>query len=237
MSDRPTRPAVRCRATNHRTGKQCGRWANRGATVCGAHGGNTAHVKAKAAIRYELMQWRLEDATDDPVTTLLRLLTQARRRADRYSAELQEVSARYDTLQEALVGDARVVAPSGDIVKVGEYIRGLVQLEAQERDRVANYSKMAIQANVMERRDRREERLGADIAQLLRKLVASPEVGLSASQQDQFLVVISRELQSLPEQSLSGGGGIAGPEAPDWTDRMGQGSTAGELVVEAKRDR
>lgn len=58
---------------------------------------------------------------------------------------------------------------TGKTVKVGEYVRGLAQLEADERDRLANFSAKAIAAGLAERQVRLAERQGALISEVLTK--------------------------------------------------------------------
>lgn len=129
----------------------CNAWAIKGGTICHAHGGAAPQVKAKAAIRAELATWRIGDALDDPAETLLRLITQARRRADAYADELEQLVADSPNLREALVGETWVSGDNIDTYKAGEYIRGLAQLEAQERDRLAGFCSKAIAAGLAER--------------------------------------------------------------------------------------
>ena len=116
---------VKCVAKNGR-GKPCGNWAIRGATVCRSHGAGSPHVRAKAAVRAEIFDWGLNDATDDPGEILLRLVTQSAARAQRYAAEL-EALVDDEGLAKAMVGES-LVATLHDTYKSGEYIRGLAQL-------------------------------------------------------------------------------------------------------------
>lgn len=71
--------------------QECKAWAIKGGTVCSAHGGRSPRVKAKAAVRAELMNWNLNDTTEDPGAALLRLVTQASRRCQHYAAELERL--------------------------------------------------------------------------------------------------------------------------------------------------
>ena len=135
----------------------CKNGAIKGATVCRVHGGNAPQVRAKAAVRAELMSWKLGDAVDDPAQTLLRLITQSRIRADMLAAEQDRLIADEPSLRDALVGDTWVSSDSGSY-KAGEYIRGLAQLEAQERDRCARFCQLAIQAGLAERMVRATEK-------------------------------------------------------------------------------
>ncbi len=200
---------MRCEATNLGNGQQCRGQAMRGGKVCRKHGGSAPQVRAKAEIRYELSQWVLGDRVDDPGETMLKLITQSRRRADAYALELARVSAGYETLQEALVGDSLITGMDGSVHKAGEYIRGLVVLEAQERDRAFNFASKAVAAGLEERRVRVTEQQAGTFAAFVRAVIESAELGLSPAQQEVALVVASNELRLL---AFEPNGGHAGPE-------------------------
>lgn len=132
-----------------------------GALVCLKHGAAAPQVRAKAAVRAEVQSWRLGDATDDPGETLLRLITQSRRRADRLADEIEQLVAQSPSLRAALVGESWAVGLDGEAHKAGEYIRGLAVLEAAERDRLAGFCAKAIAAGLAERIVRMQERQAA----------------------------------------------------------------------------
>lgn len=79
----------RCKGTN-RHDQPCGQSAIPGGTVCGWHGGKAPQVKARAAVRAEVMAWGLGDAHSDPGEVLLRLVTQSAQRAELYAGLLQQ---------------------------------------------------------------------------------------------------------------------------------------------------
>jgi hypothetical protein len=85
--------AVQCKAISKNSGKQCKRKAIPGGTVCRYHGGGAQKVKAKAAVRAELLGWGLGDTTVDPGEVLLRLVTQsaARRRAEPFRQSVRRL--------------------------------------------------------------------------------------------------------------------------------------------------
>jgi len=172
-----------------KAGTPCKRPPIAGALVCRVHGGAAPQVKAKAAVRAEVMRWGLGDAHIDPGEVLLRLVSQSAVRAERYAAELDEHVAESNTLREALVAQAY-----GEFGPVGEYIRGLATLEAQERDRCANFAAKAIAAGLAERQVRLAERQGALIAEVLRSVMADEALGLSEEQRHAMPGVIRRHL-------------------------------------------
>lgn len=180
----------RCTAHN-RAGNQCKRWAVPGALICNLHGGAAPQVKAKATVVTELARWGLGDTTVDPGETLLRLLSQAVWRAERYGAEIAKMVDQQG-LEQALVGESWVMSDSGSLQKVGEYVRGLASLENTERDRAAKYAKLAIDAGLAERQVRLAERQGALIEQVLTSVF--DDLGLSEQQRSLAPAAIRRAL-------------------------------------------
>lgn len=180
------------KCAGHRSdGSPCGRWPIAGSTVCPVHGGSAPQVKAKAAIRADMISWGLDAPTVDPGDTLLKLVSQSASRAHRYAAELEDMVAGSDTLRDALIREAY-----GEFGPVGEYARGLVQLEAQERERCASWCTKAIAAGLAERQVRLAERQGALIADVLRAVMGDATLGLSDQQRSVMPDVIRRHLAS-----------------------------------------
>jgi hypothetical protein len=139
--------------------RPCENHAIVGADVCRMHGGAAPQVKARAAVRAEVMRWGLGDTTVDPGEVLLRLVSQSAARAERLAVEIELLAEKHGgDLAAAMIGDSLVLDRDGNEVKVGEYIRGLVQLEAQERDRCAGFATKAVAAGLAERQVRLAER-------------------------------------------------------------------------------
>jgi hypothetical protein len=191
---------MQCVATT-KSGAQCKTDSVQGATVCRMHGGSAPAVKAKAAVRAEVMRWTLGDAVDDPGEVLLRLVTQSRMRVDAYSSLIEQKIADGQTLygndftlEHILVGNSMVAIGEGEAVKVGEYIRGLVQLESQERDRLGMFAAKAIAAGLAERQVRLAERQGELLAELMRMIATDPEMGFSPAQREAMPHVLRRHL-------------------------------------------
>ncbi len=146
----------------------CQRYPRKGSKVCDSHGGRAPQVKAKAEVRAEVERWGLGDPDVDPGKTLLRLVSQSSGRVEHYAAEQARVVDLCDgDLQKALVGEVWVTDENGGSHKSGEYIRALTRLEADERDRLANFCKLAIAAGLAERQVRLAEHLGAEFAQVI----------------------------------------------------------------------
>lgn len=184
---KPKDVRTKCTGRAKKTGERCRRDPVKGAKVCMAHGGNAPQVKAKAAVRAEVMAWGLGDATIDPGETLLRLVSQSAARAQRYAAELEALVGESETLREALVAQA-----FGEFGPTGEYVRGLATIEAQERDRCATFAAKAVAAGLAERTVRLAERQGEMIVKVLSAVFE--DLDLSEAQREAAPDVIRRHL-------------------------------------------
>lgn len=149
------------------SGGPCGAWVVKGTRACRRHAGKTlARAKAEGAVRAAVIAWGLGDVCADPGEVLLRLVTQSAARAQAYAAELEQHVAESDSLRKALIGEAW-----GEFGQQGEFIRGLVRLEAEERDRCAGFATKAIAAGLAERQVRLAERQGALLAEAVRRIL------------------------------------------------------------------
>lgn len=157
-----------CTGKSKRTHELCGAWAIKGTDKCPAHAGKSrSKAIAEGAVRTEVMAWGLGDVCADPGEVLLRLVTQSAHRAQGYAEELERVVAETPKLRDALIGHIE-----GEFGPVGEYVRGLVRLEAEERDRCAGMATKAIAAGLAERQVRLAERQGLLMAEVIRLILA-----------------------------------------------------------------
>jgi hypothetical protein len=115
--------SVQCAAVSKQTGKQCKAKAIPGGTVCLWHGGAAGQVKAKAAVRAELLGWGLGDATVDPGEVLLRLVTQSAARAERYATLLEEAYEAAERLKQAHDAGEQIEAPADELADTAETAR------------------------------------------------------------------------------------------------------------------
>lgn len=195
--DHVTDPS-KCWGHSKRSKKQCKKWPAPGSRNCRNHlGGPQAH--ANAAVRAEVARWTLGTDDVDPAQTLLQLLSQSRTRVEQYATRLaQLVDEHGGDLAEAMVSDQYVMSDTGALQKVGEFIRGLAQLERDERDRCANMAALAIKAGIAERQIQLAERHGAMLASFMRAVLGDGDLALTPEQRARVPAVMSRHLQALP---------------------------------------
>jgi hypothetical protein len=150
-------------------------------------------VKAKAAIRAEVFSWGLGSPDVDPAEVLLQLISQSAARAARYAAELEAMESR-SGLHGALIGRKFALNHDGRSVPVEEAIRGLAKLESEERDRLARFSALAINAGLAARQVALAERTGGMIADVLRAVLADHSLALTTEQRAAAPMAIRRHL-------------------------------------------
>jgi hypothetical protein len=120
--------SIQCTAISKQTKQQCKAKAIPGGTVCRWHGGGARQVKAKAAVRAELLGWGLGDKTVDPGEVLLRLVTQSAARAERYALLLEEAYEAAERLKRSF--DAGALAIDED--------KELAETAREDLDRIFN---------------------------------------------------------------------------------------------------
>jgi hypothetical protein len=114
---------------------------------------------------------------------------------DRAAQDLQRIFATGGV--SALIGHQYAADKDGGVFATGEAIRGLVTLEAQERDRAAGMAAKAVAAGLATRQVELAERQGALVADLIRALFADPELGLTVEQAARAPQVAARHLRAL----------------------------------------
>ncbi len=95
----------------------------------------------------------------------------------------------------ALVGQQYAATKDGDLYATGEAIRGLAKLEAEERDRCANFAAKAVAAGLAERQVRVAERQGATMAAVLRAVLG--DLGLNPAQLAQVPALLARHVAAI----------------------------------------
>ncbi len=182
----------KCKAKTS-AGAPCQKWAIAGGMVCGTHGGSAPQVAAAAAVRADLRAWGMDDELLDPTETLLRLMSQSKRRADAMAEEIAAKIALAGNFEDALVGDTKILNPTnGSLTKVGEYITAMAVFEAQERERSAKWAKMAIDAGLGAKVVEMQQQQAALIHEVLAKVFDL--LGLSDEQQQRIPAVMTQVL-------------------------------------------
>jgi hypothetical protein len=190
LDDAKRAAAPKC-SRNRADGQHCKANAVKGTEplACRRHvGKKLSLVRAEVAVREEVLSWGLGDTKTDPGELLLRLVTQAALRADAYSRELARVIDEQDgNLKKALTGTSWTSGGEGsEPVKTGEYIRAITQLEANERDRAANFATKAIAAGLAERQVRMAERQAEMAAAFVHAVL--DELGVGGTPQAQAAI-------------------------------------------------
>jgi len=103
----------------------------------------------------------------------------------------------------ALIGHSYTSTKDGDVFATGEAIRGLAKLEAEERDRCANFAAKAVAAGLAERAVRVAERQGREMAGVFRRVLE--QLGLTAEQQALVPQLLAREIGALTGKNLIDG--------------------------------
>lgn len=216
----------KCGARRRADGQPCSQPPIPGTDRCRFHPGmSVAKARAKGQVVLELRNWGLTDKTVDPGETLLKLVTQSAARVEFYAGLLQRAYAAAERLREAeeapdgtdlavtarldlervlntggvavLIGHTYAGTQTSGVIATGEAIRGLARLEAEERDRCANFATKAVAAGLAERQVRLAERQGELMATVLAAVLADPEFGASEAQRAALPGLLSRHVAAL----------------------------------------
>ena len=171
-----------------------------GQRVCYKHGGASIQAREKALIRVTIDKainrgaWKLEGhPTADPGETLLLLISAWKVRLAEVSDAIQGmVDKAGGNLEKALTAETWVENSDGQSVKVGEHLKGLVELEHRIASQLAQWSAVAIKANLEERRVIVQERNGAQFASMLRVILSDARLGLNAQQRAELPKALER---------------------------------------------
>lgn len=145
---------VRCSARSSRTGQPCRAWAVHGATVCVAHGGRAPQVRAAAERRISEGQVRKQLGIPLDVHPLEALLQ-----------AVHEAAGNVEMLR-SLVADEANTTPLYDAYGK-PHTHPVLAFYNEERDRLARFSKLALDAGVDERRVRLAEAMGRSMAKVI----------------------------------------------------------------------
>jgi hypothetical protein len=144
-------PPVRCSARSSRTGQRCRAWAVRGLNVCIAHGGASA-ASRRAADR------RIERAMAEREVRQAAAALGGSRDVDSLDVIVERVheAAANVEVMRAMVGDEASVRAVYDD-RGRPYTNPVLAFYNEERDRLARFAKLALDAGVDERRLRVSE--------------------------------------------------------------------------------
>ncbi len=195
-----TNPPPKCKATSKSTGEPCKSWPMRGQVVCHKHGGNAPQAR-KAAQR------RLQTAKAAKAVSAYGLP----REVEPHTALLEEVhrTAGHVATLSLIVGDLEqdqltagttktVLLPDGgERVEITAAFSVWVALYQSERKHLVHVCRTAIECGVTERVVRLEEQRGALMADMIRRVLGDPAIGLSEGQRETAMVTAARHLRLL----------------------------------------
>ena len=195
----------RCSGHSTRDGRPCGRWANRGGTVCTSHGGAAPQVRAANRRTVEAATAAKAIATYglpvdiDPHDALMEEIARTAGHVRWLAGVVQAMDS------EALVWgktgtEQRRGGPGGDYALLSSTAQPSVwvSLYQAERTHLVAVCRAAIGAGIAERQVRLAEAQGALIAAVIRSMIEDPELGLGPDQQEVARKVASRHLRVLP---------------------------------------
>lgn len=191
----------RCKAHRKTDGEPCMLRPHPGARVCRKHGGSAPQVKAAAnervavaAVKAEVL--RLGSSLDiEPLQALLQQVSKSAGVVAWLEGSLKDLEPRKVTDAEAKEGGKGLIKGSA----FGDYVDPVYKLWTEERRQLAKFAAMCVSAGVAERQVRLAEQQGALIADVIRKVLGDPELGLSPEQQRAGRAVAGRHLMVLGE--------------------------------------
>lgn len=197
-----------CTASRADGSGPCGRPAIRGGTVCPSHGGSAPAVRRNAWVRSMVLDWKNTGLAEvDPYDQFARMLSVTAFKQARL-ARLIQIAASGDETADTWPDDYRreILSYVGVRTKEDgskeEYLRVLVQAEARERERLADWSLKAISAGLDERKVRILEAQAAAMVGVLDKI--ADRMGLSAADRDRFEQIAAEVLDPVPPNALAG---------------------------------
>lgn len=205
-----------CTATAKGTGQRCRRAAVPGGTVCRLHGGNAPRSQA-AALRLERPAAQAEweraygslaadgDRQVNPAVVVLAEIRWTSAHVEWLRAKVQALAPEdlvwgvtKSTVKRAPTGpDGRPMGePQAEMTKEARPNLWLT-LYAQERDRLVHQAATAAKIGIEERLVQLQQEHGTLLADVMRRVIGDPELGLSGDQQDKARTVAARHLRVL----------------------------------------
>lgn len=185
---------------HNRQGAPCGRPPVRGGFRCPKHGGALPNLAAQAFMRDAVLTNRLPAV--DPAAQFARMLSVTAYKQARLDELIHRTMQGPEDMDGEFPEDYRREVMQYIGVKTlpdgtrEEYLRVLVQAEARERERLADWSLKAIAAGLDERKVRMLEEQGRALVGVIDQIAA--QLGLTESQQERWPVIIAEVLRAVP---------------------------------------
>lgn len=171
-------------------------------------GKSRERIAVQQMIGSQLQRWGLDGHSTmaDAGEVLLKLVTQSAARCELYGTLLGQAyrgEAAGESLEPllaksgvaALIGYRYGVDREGNRFQQEEAIRGLARLEAEERDRCANFAAKAVAAGLAERQVRMAEAQGMMMVAVIRAILE--DLQLTPEQQQRAGEIVARQLRAI----------------------------------------
>lgn len=178
-----------------------------GQLVCYRHGGAAPQNKHKAEVRKTVEKIIAAKTSDDtflygvhptvdPGEIFLQMISDWWVRAQAIAVAVQQLVERHGgNLEKALTADTWLDDGSGNAVKTGEHVRGLVDLEFRVIAQVAAWAQVAVKNNLEERRVIIAERNAAEFQRMMKLLLADKGLALTEDQRAEVPLALERVIQ------------------------------------------
>lgn len=182
------RPEQQCSAKAKSTGKQCGRYAIPGGTVCATHGGNSPVVReaaqrrlhtrtVEASARATLAHYGIE-SIEDPLDELGKLASESR-------AMLDALAGRVNSLEDLAVYDE----------KRAPHLRVEIEMYERAMDRTHRLLDSLVKHGYTERQVKLAESEALLVAGVIRRVISS--LGLEPEQEQRAQHLLAEEFRAL----------------------------------------
>lgn len=203
---REPRQRVRCKANAKNNGEpdRCPNYAMAGQLVCGQHGGKSPQARMAATVRLATQ----EDAFNfgnhphlSPGESLMDLIASRHARlkllGDYFSKAIDDAGG---DLDKALTSDTYVTDSDGRAVKVGEHVKGLLQLETTLAGQLGQWDTAAIRAQIDIAKERRLAETAAQLKMWIGLLIADRVLALTPAQKRE----LPKALERVVDESQAG---------------------------------
>jgi hypothetical protein len=204
---REPRQRVQCNAHSRRGGGRCKAWASPGQKVCHTHGGASPQAVVAAEVRLATQQDVFSFGQHkhlSPGEALLNLIASRHARLELLGDAIQQlVDEAGGDLNEALTGETYITDTNGNTIKVGEHVRGLLQLETALAGQLGQWDIAAVRAQIDIAREKRRAETAAEFSAMVRLLMDHSLLALTTEQRQNFTAALSDVVGGVEQGQLT----------------------------------